>query len=325
MKRKITYTLLVLALNYFQTQAQSNTVIWSDTFEDTNAPSAGTRVAENNGGTGNPMTAYFVRTNNAGIQTIFSGAGYVGVEGAKFWAGEDHDGLTGATAAGTEEQQIDWTGINVSGKINLGFRGLFAANNTNAAFESTAFTFSHNDYIIVEYRFNGTGAYTELLRFFANNGNGTPGNNNKSLALETSGDNIGEGTVLNTTLTSFEKIIPGSGNTLDLRLRVYSNAGNEEWAVDNFRLFENYLSDETFESAKQISVYPNPAENSFKIQTEIAGDFNIVNQLGQTVKSFHTEANLENTIDVSNLTKGIYFIKGDNGTTINTKKIVIEN
>ncbi len=235
MKQKITLLFMVLLFGLFNGNAQ--TQFWSDTFEDAGAPSSGTRTPENNTGFGFPYTAYFVRTNNASINIVTTPTGgYSSVEGSKFWAGEDHDGMTGTTIVGTEEQEINWTGININGKSGLIFRGLFAANNTTAAFENTAFGFSHNDYVIVEYRVDG-GAYQPLLRFFANNGT-TSGTDNKSLAIDTNNDSIGDSTILNSTFQNLEVPIPSTGTTLDLRIRAFMNAASEEWAIDNFRLLE---------------------------------------------------------------------------------------
>ncbi|MFC4815508.1 T9SS type A sorting domain-containing protein [Flavobacterium sp. GCM10023249] len=234
MKQKITLLLVMVLFGVFNLHAQ--TQFWSDTFEDAGAPSNGTRSPENESSTGSPATAYFFRTNNAGIQTMFSPGGYLNLEGAKFWAGEDHDTPLGG---GQEEQEINWTGINVSGKTGLSFRGYFAANNINAAFENANGSLggSHTDYVIVEYRFNGAGAYTRLLAFFANNAT-SPGTDNKALALDTDGDSVGNTPILSGTFADIQGNIVGTGNTLDIRIRAYSNGTNEEWAIDNFRLFE---------------------------------------------------------------------------------------
>lgn len=233
MKQKITLALMIFVSCFFSSQAQ--TQFWSDTFEDTGAPTSGTRTPETNGGVGSPFTAYFVRTNNAGINSVFSlSGGYLGLQGSKFWAGEDHDGAAGA---GNEEQQIDFTGINISGKSGLAFKGFFAANNITAAFENMALGGSHSDYIIVEYRFDSVGAYTSLLSFYANNAV-TSGANNKSLALDTDNNNIGDGTILGQTFAEIGKVIVGTGTTIDIRIRSYMNGGSEEWAIDNFILTE---------------------------------------------------------------------------------------
>jgi|CXWL01.1.fsa_nt_gi hypothetical protein len=206
--------------------ARAQTVIWSDTFEDSGAPSSGTRAAENDAGnTPLPSTSYFKRTDNAGILLNFGA--YTAFQGAKFWAGEDHDTQLGV---GNEEQQIDWTGINIAGQSGIEFRGLFAANSASAPWDSAFYTppLSTTDYIRVDYRVDG-GAYQSLLYFVGNDAT------LKQLRLDTNGDNLGDGTLLTPAFGEIVASLP-NGNTLDLRLRVFANGSSEEWAVDNFRV-----------------------------------------------------------------------------------------
>src|SRR5690606_41276196 len=135
--------------------------------------------------------------------------------------GENHGGLFGA---GNEEQNIVFSNIDISGKTNLTFKGLFAATNVGAAFENQELGHSHSDYVIVEYSIDG-GSYQPLLRFFANNTTSS-GTNNKSLAEDTNGDGIGDGDILTTTFSEFSKSIPGTGTTITLRLRASNNGSN---------------------------------------------------------------------------------------------------
>ncbi|GAA4772752.1 MULTISPECIES: T9SS type A sorting domain-containing protein [Flavobacterium] len=297
---------------------------WNDTFEDTGAPSNGVRTAENNSGFGSPLSSYFIRTNNSNISLVSSlSGGYQLGEGAKFWAGENHDDISGAPLAGTEEQQIDWTGINISGKTGLHFKGLFAANNTSAAFETQALGDTHSDYIIVEYRIDG-GAYSPLLRFYGNNDIGS-GTNNRSLALDTNSDNIGDGTILSTNFQQFENSILGTGTTLDLRIRSHSNSSNEEWAMDNLRLLDSTLSNEGFILNKSFVLYPNPNNGSvINIKSDFDGDFQVINQLGQMVNTFKINSNTINSINLNSLSDGIYFIKGTDGSKVITQKMIIK-
>ena len=60
------------------------------------------------------------------------------------------------------------------------------------------------------------------------------------------------------------------------------------------------------------------------INSDTNGDILIVNQLGQIVKEFSIEANVINKINVEELNEGTYFVKGTNGTNINTQKLVIK-
>ncbi|RUA10274.1 MAG: hypothetical protein DSY83_18040, partial [Flavobacteriia bacterium] len=202
-------------------------VFWSDNFEDAANPSSGTRTPSNNGGS---TTAYFKRTNGSDIDLTFVSDGpYQNIESTFFWAGEDHDGPFGVA-----EQSIVWSGIAISGINNISFKGLFAANSKNAAWENNNLdidpNFSHADYVILEYNIDG-GAYQELLSFYGNN------EIDKQLALDTNGNKIGDGPILTKTFSEFSKQIPETGTTLQMRIRVYSNNTNvEEWAIDNFRL-----------------------------------------------------------------------------------------
>ncbi|WP_439487428.1 putative Ig domain-containing protein, partial [Algoriphagus sp.] len=211
---------------------------WSDDFENATAPSSGTRSPSYNGGVGGtPFIAYFLRTqgNNIDLDPSLSDGPYSNVQGSWFWAGEDHD------AFGNAEQTIVWSGIDISGKNNITFQGLFAAQSTYAAWESILFGFSHDDYVTVEYSIDGA-AYQKLIDFRANSGAQPPGpdiilNQYKQLADDTNFDGIGNGTVLTKAFNEFTKTIPGSGSTLSLRLRASSNNSyTEEWAIDNFRL-----------------------------------------------------------------------------------------
>ncbi|MAC93889.1 MAG: hypothetical protein CMC96_00160 [Flavobacteriales bacterium] len=219
--KKLSFTFLFLTLISY---SQAQTTIWSDNFE-----LSGVRPSSNNGGLGFPAYAYFQRTNGSDIDLSFSA--YSGQEGSFFWAGEDHDGYLGL---GNEIQEITYTNINISGKTNLSFKGLFAANNQAAAFENSMLGHSHSDYIIVEYSIDGS-SYQPIIQFYSNN-NIASGINNKSLAEDTNNDGIGDWNILTTNFTEFTKNIPGSGSSMSVKVRCYTNSSNEELAFDNFRV-----------------------------------------------------------------------------------------
>jgi hypothetical protein len=225
MKKSTFFICLMLVL---ANVGSAQTVFWSDTFEDTGAPTSGTRTPENNGGvSGIPFSSYFVRAASYQILTTVS---YSQFQGNKFWAGENHSLAFGA---GKEEQQIDFTGITITGKKNLSFKGLFAANNSNKAWDNSHYVQpdAKTDYVLVEYRIDG-GAYQPLIKFFGNNAG------DKLLSEDTNNDSLGDGPGLTPAFSEYTKNINGTGTTLDLRIRAFSNDVNEEWAIDNFRLFE---------------------------------------------------------------------------------------
>ncbi len=245
MKNNFTLNFALL-LCLFWVKGNAQIQFWSDTFD--NSPTSGIRTPEENGGVGGPPnTSYFRLTDGSTIsQTIV----FTGKEGSSFWAGEDHNAAgTGFTSSGAQgaatnsplnELSITWTGINISGKTGLSFRGLFAANSTNEPWDNlnacnSGVGTTNTDYIIVQYRIDG-GPYTDLIRFF-NRGSATNGVD-KYLFEDTDGNGCGDGIQLTNVFGEFIKTIPSTGTTLEIKINVYSEGNNEEWAIDNFRLFE---------------------------------------------------------------------------------------
>ena len=134
---------LVFAAGLMGANGYAQTQFWSDNFEG--APSSGTRTPEENGGVGGPPnTSYFRLTDGSTVSQVVPFSGY---EGTSYWAGEDHNAAgTGFTASGAQgaatstslnELSLTWTGIDISGKDGLSFRGLFAANGTNEPWANT--------------------------------------------------------------------------------------------------------------------------------------------------------------------------------------------
>ena len=63
------------------------------------------------------------------------------------------------------------------------------------------------------------------------------------------------------------------------------------------------------ESLNLFSVYPNPIKDNVKINTSLTIDsVEIHNQLGQRVMDIKGNTLIDNTIDVSSLNTGVYFL-----------------
>ncbi len=228
---------------FFFISSHAQIQFWNDNFEG--APSSGVRTPEENGGT---VASYFRLTDGSTASQVVT---FTGKEGTNYWAGEDHNGPgTGFTTSGAQnaapannplnELHIVWSSINISGKSTLSFKGLFAANSTSQPWDNEISCGSgsgttNTDYIIVEYSIDG-GAWQSLIRFY--NKGGATNTIDKYLYEETTGDNCGDGTKLTDAFGEFSKNIPGTGATLSIRIRVFSEGANEEWGIDNFRLFE---------------------------------------------------------------------------------------
>jgi hypothetical protein len=73
--------------------------------------------------------------------------------------------------------------------------------------------------------------------------------------------------------------------------------------------------DELNSSAKNISVYPNPASSYITVIAEKAGIVSLLNSIGQIVNAFPVVKDKTKTIDLSNLPNGQYFVADEQGET----------
>jgi hypothetical protein len=76
-----------------------------------------------------------------------------------------------------------------------------------------------------------------------------------------------------------------------------------------------------------LSVYPNPATSNVTIQNTAASNLskvNLYNILGEQILSFDLRANESKSMDVSNLSKGIYFINYMDGNKATSKKLIVQ-
>lgn len=97
---------------------------------------------------------------------------------------------------------------------------------------------------------------------------------------------------------------------------------------NNSFAMETYITTSVNEiDAISISVFPNPATTKITISTTSAGSGNILVSLfdinGKMALQDRFARNNENTLDVSELPKGVYFLKAETQEGIANKKIVI--
>jgi len=74
---------------------------------------------------------------------------------------------------------------------------------------------------------------------------------------------------------------------------------------------------------KGIKIYPNPNNGDFTIESQLAIDLLIINELGQTIKTIQLSSANNLQLKVSDLSNGIYFIVGKNKTTNINQKIIV--
>jgi hypothetical protein len=121
------------------------------------------------------------------------------------------------------------------------------------------------------------------------------------------------------------------GDTLLIRFNFYSDDienNREGWMIDNIRLYSKDVgSGSEIETHKEFSVYPNPTKSSLAIEfTESYKDLKleIVNLQGQLVKDYSSEEASLIQLDLSDLKKGVYFMRVNNdGQCMGTEKIMI--
>jgi hypothetical protein len=127
--------------------------------------------------------------------------------------------------------------------------------------------------------------------------------------------------------TNYDALLIGWNSLPLLRSNVPFSAGNSNycngasartslaatynWYITDGGLDCTSLGTESFE-ANNILLYPNPTSELLHIETKINEVFKIsvFNQLGQEVVK-KTELNENKSIDVSNLSKGLYFLNID--------------
>jgi hypothetical protein len=111
-------------------------------------------------------------------------------------------------------------------------------------------------------------------------------------------------------------------NSTDLWIRGWSALHRNNHLLDVTSIEEN---DDNFAS---VSVYPNPANNTFTVafNSESPIVIDIININGQTVKSINVNNAGFSTqlVDVNDLSRGVYIVRLSNGYNIHTQKLVIE-
>jgi len=85
-------------------------------------------------------------------------------------------------------------------------------------------------------------------------------------------------------------------------------------------LFNSDTTLSTTDFLNSIIMYPNPVKNMLTIDGFVVKDFVIYSVLGKVVLKMSNQ----NTIDVSSLSKGVYFIKVSDGINGSTKKFIKE-
>lgn len=111
-----------------------------------------------------------------------------------------------------------------------------------------------------------------------------------------------------------------NGIAIDATGNIYI-ADTNSFRIQKIGLF---LNANNFALASGFSIYPNPCNEALCIKSNYDGNLIIVNQLGQTTKFFKVKANSLNTINISDLSAGIYFIKSFDSANTSSQKLIVQ-
>ncbi|MBF7093583.1 T9SS type A sorting domain-containing protein, partial [Flavobacterium sp. ALJ2] len=84
------------------------------------------------------------------------------------------------------------------------------------------------------------------------------------------------------------------------------------------------LATKDFEEKSKFMIYPNPSQGIVNVKSDHDTDLSIINQSGQIVKTVKVTADNMNTINVENLSDGIYFIRETKGNKPITYKLILK-
>lgn len=190
-------------------------------------------------------TSNFTIADAAGTLSFFSDGGgdYFGLNdglgGGNYGAGAAPSGAkayTGADGSYLEGQDLDGEGATLP--VSILFSSLDISNLTNLSFSGDFAEFfdspgdiDSTDFLLVEYQIDG-GGFQNLLAF--EGADFTSGSSNGNFRQDTDFDGEGDGTTLTDAFQTFTAGIAGTGALLDLRFSASVNAGDEDFAADNF-------------------------------------------------------------------------------------------
>jgi len=80
---------------------------------------------------------------------------------------------------------------------------------------------------------------------------------------------------------------------------------------------------ELVKNKNQLTVFPNPSTGVLTIQSISEGEYSIRTESGQTIQSFKLNTTNNFTVNIENLSMGIYFIFGFNNNEMTNQKVVI--
>lgn len=124
--------------------------------------------------------------------------------------------------------------------------------------------------------------------------------------------------IMNDTLTvNFSE----NTGTDDRKNRIYIKSNGGESKIITVTQIGKPTATIAFKDNEQVFIYPNPADNKLFIESSIKGFLSVYNQSGHKVLNLNLEAG-RMSVDISNLTNGVYFLSIVAHNTTITKRII---
>ncbi|ALJ03978.1 hypothetical protein APS56_01890 [Pseudalgibacter alginicilyticus] len=128
---------------------------------------------------------------------------------------------------------------------------------------------------------------------------------------------------LDTDGITVETLSANGGTLLDAALNAVALVLNSVGDTTGV-IIDTSLNTNDVESKSNFSIYPNPGSENVYIKSGFDGDFQIINQLGQIVKTIKAQSHTEVSMYVGDLKEGLYFINAVNNANGSLQKLVIK-
>ncbi len=132
---------------------------------------------------------------------------------------------------------------------------------------------------------------------------------------------IYQGNTFKTQNAKYEYFLPGL-YTFVLDLFCTNRASGSAKGIDKLYINKSLTDIETHETS-YISIYPNPSNGTFTIRSANEGIYSIINEMGQTIQVFKLNSTNKYSVNIENLSNGIYFVVGFNDNQTTHQKVVV--
>ncbi|GAA3516266.1 hypothetical protein GCM10022393_32860 [Aquimarina addita] len=117
--------------------------------------------------------------------------------------------------------------------------------------------------------------------------------------------------------------------TVYVAFRYYSNGSPTRWTIDSFKLIEKQelLNTPSFSDDTRFTVFPNPSNGNVEIQfveNQNIESLEIYNLIGKRVFSTTNIPTTNDSIELTNLPKGILLVNITSGSQLITKKLIVK-